>query len=372
MKEAYYFSHDSNSRNDPKIKAMMSKYGVEGYGRFWIIIEILREQEDYKLPLVDYIIEALSVEFNTTVEEAREYIKDLIEKYHLLKTDNDNKYFWSESLLRRMRKKEEIRQKRVEAVRKRWSSNTNEDSEQGEEIQTDTNEIQMQYISNTKSYKGKESKGKEKKVKESKKEDNNISPNGDMSTNELLTAKKSQQIPVPTEKIIELYRKHCATLPDVKILSETDRKHLRARWREYPDLEFWNKYFQKVSESDFLTGRKTDWKANFHWLIKPSNFSKVLNGVYDNNNDNSHQQEEDEETKYRKEVVKNLFFDFGFANVREIQVNKYCEYLKDLSREEFDKVIKRIRYKERLPRPIELEQIIEEAFPFKNYQRVGV
>ncbi|MBV4438680.1 DUF4373 domain-containing protein [Clostridium tyrobutyricum] len=32
MKETYYFLHDYNARNDPKIPAMISKYGAEGYG----------------------------------------------------------------------------------------------------------------------------------------------------------------------------------------------------------------------------------------------------------------------------------------------------------------------------------------------------
>ena len=49
-KEAYYFSHDANARNDIKIKAMMSRYGYEGYGMYWAIVEMLRETKDYELP----------------------------------------------------------------------------------------------------------------------------------------------------------------------------------------------------------------------------------------------------------------------------------------------------------------------------------
>jgi hypothetical protein len=44
MKDAYYFSHDTNARNDPKIAAMRQSYGVEGYGLYWIVVEMLAER----------------------------------------------------------------------------------------------------------------------------------------------------------------------------------------------------------------------------------------------------------------------------------------------------------------------------------------
>ena len=46
-KDAYYFPHDCNARNDPKILALRSVFGAEGYGVYWMLIEILREQPDY-------------------------------------------------------------------------------------------------------------------------------------------------------------------------------------------------------------------------------------------------------------------------------------------------------------------------------------
>lgn len=32
VKDCYYFPHDSNARSDPKIMALIQKYGIEGYG----------------------------------------------------------------------------------------------------------------------------------------------------------------------------------------------------------------------------------------------------------------------------------------------------------------------------------------------------
>ena len=50
-KEAYYFPHDSNAQDDPKCMILIDQLGMEGYGIFWAIIEKLRNESDYKLPL---------------------------------------------------------------------------------------------------------------------------------------------------------------------------------------------------------------------------------------------------------------------------------------------------------------------------------
>jgi len=45
-KETFYFRHDYNARNDDKILELRSKYGGEGYGVFWMIIESMAENEN--------------------------------------------------------------------------------------------------------------------------------------------------------------------------------------------------------------------------------------------------------------------------------------------------------------------------------------
>ena len=49
-KDAYYFSHDSNSRNDLKMVKLRRLAGMEGIGVFWCVIEMLREADNYELP----------------------------------------------------------------------------------------------------------------------------------------------------------------------------------------------------------------------------------------------------------------------------------------------------------------------------------
>jgi len=99
---------------------------------------------------------------------------------------------------------------------------------------------------------------------------------------------------VPYRKIIEIYHEECPDLPRVKVLNETRKRLLRARWKEKPDLNFWREYFKKVHKSDFLCGRvdprdgRQPFIADFEWLIRPSNFAKVLEGRYDNRDSPKH------------------------------------------------------------------------------------
>ena len=44
MKDSYYFQHDYNARNDPKLQDVLIELGVEGIGIYWCIIEQLYEQ----------------------------------------------------------------------------------------------------------------------------------------------------------------------------------------------------------------------------------------------------------------------------------------------------------------------------------------
>lgn len=104
----------------------------------------------------------------------------------------------------------------------------------------------------------------------------------------------------PHEQIIAMYHE---LLPEcTRVVDWTDQRRalLRSRWREKAKpngssqgymtvdqgLEFWRRFFRWVSQSRFLTG-KADPKpgrqvfvATLEWLIKPSNFVKVIEGQY--------------------------------------------------------------------------------------------
>ena len=114
LKDAYYFSHDANARRDLRINELIIIYGYEGYGWYWALVEMMREQADYKLKINGkYSIQIYADELKTTSEKASEFIQDCINEFKLFVSDGEQ--FWSESLLRRMAIKEETHRKLSEA-----------------------------------------------------------------------------------------------------------------------------------------------------------------------------------------------------------------------------------------------------------------
>lgn len=65
-------------------------------------------------------------------------------------------------------------------------------------------------------------------------------------------------------------------------LSDKRKGMINARIKEYGKSSF-AEMIRKAYASDFLRGQnKNNFKATFDWLIKPTNFEKVISGNYDN------------------------------------------------------------------------------------------
>lgn len=140
-KETFYFSHDYNSRNDVKIKKLLSKHGLLGYGIFWAIIEELYNNTNV-LPLdYDTISYDLRIDKNVLIS--------VINDYDLFVFDDNT--FGSLSVERRLKEREKRSQNARESVLKRWNK-----------VKENTNVLQSNNEPNTiKEIKGKEIKGKD-------------------------------------------------------------------------------------------------------------------------------------------------------------------------------------------------------------------
>ena len=103
MKDAYWFKHDSNAKDDPKCVLLIEQLGLEGFGIYWVLIEILREQPDYHYPLA--LIPSIARRYNTSTQKVEAVIKG----YGLFATDGEE-FFFSESLINRMKPLEEQRE----------------------------------------------------------------------------------------------------------------------------------------------------------------------------------------------------------------------------------------------------------------------
>ena len=111
----YYFSHDYNTTNDPKVICLLGDHGGLGYAIFWRIIEILHQDSKHILPLESYIYSAMAKQMLTTPEKVKEIIADCLEKYKLFASDGKN--IVSERVIRNIEYQEEKREAKVEAGR---------------------------------------------------------------------------------------------------------------------------------------------------------------------------------------------------------------------------------------------------------------
>ena len=116
-KDAFWFPHDANARNDPAICAMRTKYKGEGYGWYWILIEMMREQSDYKLS--HCLTNGYAMQMQCQPIKASNYIADCI-AFGLFESDGTK--FWSNSLIRRMEGKDRRAEAGRNAAQKRWEN----------------------------------------------------------------------------------------------------------------------------------------------------------------------------------------------------------------------------------------------------------
>lgn len=101
----------------------------------------------------------------------------------------------------------------------------------------------------------------------------------------------------PHEKLISLYQQEMPQNPVVRSWNSPARKNsMQSRWRaivtdkkfetEAEGLEWFRRFFEYCNRSSFLRGDATPtadgrtFIADLEWLMKPSNFDKVIDGKY--------------------------------------------------------------------------------------------
>lgn len=145
-KDAYYFPHFSNARNDSKILKLRRVLGIEGYAIYFMLLEVLRDQTDFRLPLS--AVEDLEFEFRVSKEK----ISTVIHSYDLFEVVDGQ--FFSPKLIFFLQPYLEKTVRARQAAQIRW---TNANADANAYTNADANAMQR-----------KESKGEESKVKEKK------------------------------------------------------------------------------------------------------------------------------------------------------------------------------------------------------------
>jgi uncharacterized protein YdaU (DUF1376 family) len=100
-----------------------------------------------------------------------------------------------------------------------------------------------------------------------------------------------QFLSCPHQEIVKIYHEECPTMRRVVIWNGARQVFLRARWNEDQErqtLEWWATFLKRCNASDFLSGRseptpgRRQFVADLEWLVRPTNFVKVIEGRYDN------------------------------------------------------------------------------------------
>jgi hypothetical protein len=142
-KDAFYFPHFCNARHDRKLKRVQKELGIEGYGIYFMLLEVLREQTDLRYPLNE--IDLLADEFGTSEQKVRVVICN----YDLFQVD-ENQNFFSFKMIIYLQPYFEKSTRARDAANKRWNN-----------ANAYTNAVEMQSKSNA-------SKVKESKLNETK------------------------------------------------------------------------------------------------------------------------------------------------------------------------------------------------------------
>lgn len=139
MKDTFFFSHDYNTRTDAKIKKLVIKHGMAGYGIFWAIVEDLYNNAN----ALRMDCEDIAVELRTK----KSIVESILFDFGLFNVNEG--VISSNSVQNRLDKRIEKSNKAAESAQARWEKKKLEDAN-ALRPQSDSNAI-------------KESKGKESK-----------------------------------------------------------------------------------------------------------------------------------------------------------------------------------------------------------------
>lgn len=160
MKDAFYFPHFCNARNDRKVKRVIKQHGIQGYGIYFMLLEVLREQTDYMYPFAD--VDLLADEFGVDEQTLLSVINDS----ELFQIDGDS--FYSTNLIKYLEPMIRMREQRSKAGKAsaaaRFNTVTNDDATELNDRSTTVERV----LNENEQRKVKESKEKETIVDDSR------------------------------------------------------------------------------------------------------------------------------------------------------------------------------------------------------------
>lgn len=251
-----WFKHFVAAGDSVKLNKLVDELGVEGYGRYWLLLELLAGEFDGSSTTFEVHFRKISakvqIKFSTKLETFLQKLSD----FSLLTFKKNGKVYEINCPILMELQDKDSRYNRKRIVTK--SQNTTLEEEVEEEVD------------------------KEKEEENRKKE--SISS----------TSSKKDFL-----KLVDVYNNQVAIpnkLPAQNFFLTGNQVNQLEILEGHPELQnfsAWEKYFQKIGASKFLTREKRP-RVDFAWAIDPENVTKVFGGRYDNFQD----QAESEIQKY--------------------------------------------------------------------------
>lgn len=170
---ADYFSHDADMRNDPKLKALRRKYGIQGYAIWNMMLEVLTDSDHFEYEWSELNVELLSGDFDVEPKFLEEVIDYCIRLKLFQKEEN---VLFSEKM-----------KSRFDSLLSKRSRNRKPDKKEFSTSKTKKPDVS--------DYENPQSKVKESKVKESKVEERESKPSPALAF-DLLKKEKSEEVSI--------------------------------------------------------------------------------------------------------------------------------------------------------------------------------
>ena len=113
MANKEYFSHDYNTRSDDKVKLLIRKYGMTGYGVFWSLIEDLYNNAN----ALRLDCDGIAYDLHTDSD----IIRWIIFESRLFRITNDEAFFSSDTVKERLKLRKTKSVKASESAALRWT-----------------------------------------------------------------------------------------------------------------------------------------------------------------------------------------------------------------------------------------------------------
>lgn len=265
-----WFKHLTASHTDEKLALLQAEFGLEGYGFYWLTLEVIAKQMEpgSDKTFVEYPITFWRKTYGFSPKKLRKFVAFCSEfeifsvefSEKSMRVDCPNLLKYRDEWSNKKRKNSGVA---PESLRRK---ETDKDTEKEEEKKSTPDGVLVDGVADDAPAAGGKSSPSEASSQNSKPDD------------------------CPHQKIIALYHEILPELRRVRVWDSSRESFLRARWRakaERQDLDWWRGFFEYVRGCPFLMGivespnGRAPFQADLEWLVRPTNFNKVIEGKYE-------------------------------------------------------------------------------------------